>query len=114
MRRAALPALGLLIIVNFLGYAVVGDNGVLSWGDYRRQKSERAVQLAELQAERARLAHRARLLDPRNADPDLAEELVRTEFGYVRPDEVIIPLDGRAAPAAAHAPAAAPAAAPRH
>ena len=105
MRRAALPALGLLIIVNFLGYAVVGENGVLSWGDYRRQKAERAVQLAELQAERARLAHRARLLDPRNADPDLAEELVRTEFGYVRPDEVIIPLDGRAptapAPAAA-------------
>jgi cell division protein FtsB len=114
MRRAALPALGLLIIVNFLGYAVVGDNGVLSWGDYRRQKAERAVQLAELQAERARLAHRARLLDPRNADPDLAEELVRTEFGYVRPDEVIIPLDGRAAPAAASAPAAAPVAAPRH
>jgi len=114
MRRAALPALGLLIIVNFLGYAVIGDNGVLSWGDYRRQKAERAVQLAELQAERARLAHRARLLDPRNADPDLAEELVRTEFGYVRPDEVIIALDGRAAPAAATAPAAAPAAAPRH
>ena len=102
-----MPALGLLIIVNFLGYAVVGENGVLSWGDYRRQKAERAVQLAELQAERARLAHRARLLDPRNADPDLAEELVRTEFGYVRPDEVIIPLDGRAATAAAPAPAAA-------
>ena len=108
MRRAALPALGLLIIVNFLGYAVIGDNGVLSWGDYRRQKAERAVQLVDLQAEKQRLAHRARLLDPRNADPDLAEELVRTEFGYVRPDEVIIPLDGRTAPAA---PAAAPAAA---
>jgi cell division protein FtsB len=106
MRRAALPALGVLVIANFLGYAIVGDNGVLSWGDYRRMKAERAVQLAQLEAERARLAHRSRLLDPRNADPDLAEELVRRELGLVRPDEVVIPIDAAAA-AAATAPAAA-------
>ena len=92
MRRAALPALGVLVIANFLGYAVIGDNGVLSWGDYRRMKAERAVQLAQLEAERARLAHRARLLDPRNTDPDLADEMVRRDLGLVRPDEVIIPI----------------------
>ena len=106
MRRAALPALGVLVIANFMGYAVFGANGVLSWGDYRRLKTERTVELAQLKAERARLAHRSRLLDPRNADPDLAEELVRRELGLVRPDEVVIPLhDGgaaTAAPAAAH------------
>ena len=95
MKRAALPAVGLLVIANFLGYAVVGDNGVLSWGDYRRLKEERAVQLARLEVERARLEHRARLLDPRQADPDLAEELVRRDLGLVRPDEVIIELDDR-------------------
>jgi cell division protein FtsB len=100
MRRAALPALGLLVIANFLGYAIVGDNGVLSWGDYRRIKAERAVELAQLEAERDRLAHRARLLDPRHADPDLAEELVRRELGLVRPDEVIIEIDDPAPPAA--------------
>ena len=93
MKRAALPAVGLLVIANFLGYAIVGDNGVLSWGDYRRLKEERIVQLAQLEAERARLVHRTRLLDPRRADPDLAEELVRRELGLVRPDEVIIELD---------------------
>ena len=106
MRRAALPALGVLVIANFLGYAAIGDNGVLSWGDYRRMKAERAVQLAQLEAERARLAHRARLLDPRNTDPDLAEELVRRELGLVRPDEVVIPIDAATA-AATTAPAAA-------
>ena len=105
IRRAFLPALGLLVIANFVGYAVVGENGVLSWGDYRRQKEERAVQLAQLETEKARLAHRARLLDPRRADPDLAEELVRRELGVVRPDEVIIPLDDEPAVAAASAPA---------
>ncbi len=92
IRRAALPALALLIIANFLGYAIAGPNGVLSWGDYRRLKSERAVELSKLEDERVRLAHRAALLDPKNADPDLAEELVRRELGLVRPDEVIIPL----------------------
>jgi cell division protein FtsB len=93
IRRAALPALAILIIANFLGYAIMGANGILSWGDYRRQKGERLVQLAELNAEKVRLAHRAALLDPQRADPDLADELIRKELGLVRPDEVIIPLD---------------------
>jgi len=93
VRKAALPALAVLIIANFLGYAIVGSNGVLSWGDYRRMKAERTVELAQLNEERARLAHRAQLLDPRKADPDLADEMVRSELGLVRPDEVIIPIE---------------------
>jgi cell division protein FtsB len=92
IRRAALPAVGLLVIANFVGYAVVGDNGVLSWGDYRRLKVERGAQLAELEAEKARLAHRSELLDPSRVDPDYAEELVRRDLGLVRPDEVVIPM----------------------
>ena len=106
MRRAVLPALGMLIIANFVGYAFLGANGVLSWGDYRRLKAEKAIELAQLEQERARLAHRAVLLDPRRADPDLAEELVRRELGLVRPDEVIIEIDD--APAVRSEPAAAP------
>jgi cell division protein FtsB len=92
IRRAALPALALLIIANFLGYAIVGSNGILSWGDYRRQKAQKQVELASLNVERVRLAHRADLLDPRRADPDLADELVRKNLGLVRPDEVVIPV----------------------
>jgi cell division protein FtsB len=94
IRRAALPAVGLLIIAYFLGAAVVGENGVLAWGDYRRAKAERSVRLARLETERARLAHRSQLLDPRSADPDLVEEMLHSQLGLVRPDEVIIPLDG--------------------
>ncbi len=93
IRRAALPAIAVLIIANFLGYAILGSNGILSWGDYRRLKAERSVELVRLDAERARLAHRAELLDPSRADPDLADEMIRGELGLVRPDEVIIPID---------------------
>jgi cell division protein FtsB len=92
IKRAALPALAILIIANFMGYAVVGSNGVMSWGDYRRLKTERQVELVQLNEERARLAHRADLLDPKRADPDLADEMIRRDLGLVRPDEVIIPL----------------------
>lgn len=92
IKRAALPALAVLIIANFLGYAIVGSNGLFSLGDYRRMKVERSVELAQLSEERARLKHRADLLDPRRADPDLADEMVRSELGLVRPDEVIIPI----------------------
>jgi cell division protein FtsB len=92
IRRAAWPAVALLIIANFLGYAIMGGNGVLSWGDYRRQKESKLVELASLQQEKTQLAHRAALLDPRSADPDLADELVRKELGLVRPDEVVIEI----------------------
>jgi len=93
IRRAAIPALAFVLLLYFLGYAIVGDNGILSWGDYRRMKVERNVQLAQLDEEKARLAHRAALLDPRRADPDLADEMVRSELGLVRPDEVIITIE---------------------
>jgi cell division protein FtsB len=92
IKRVALPALGLLIIANFVGYAVVGSNGVMSWGDYRRAKTERSVELARLEAERTRLRHRVQLLDPRGADPDLSDELVRRDLGLVGPNEIIIDM----------------------
>jgi len=94
IRRAAWPAAGMLVIAYFLGAAIVGENGVLAWGDYRRAKAQESAQLAQLEAERARLAHRSQLLDPAHADPDLVEELVRRNLGLVRPDEVILPADG--------------------
>ena len=61
-------------------------------GEYRRLKAELTAELAILDAERIRLAHRTGLLDPRGADVDLADEMIRTELGFVRPDEVIIDL----------------------
>jgi cell division protein FtsB len=95
----------MLVIAYFLGAAIVGENGVLAWGDYRRAKVQESAQLAQLEAERARLAHRAQLLDPAHADPDLVDELVHSQLGMVRPDEVIIAdAPATAQPASAHRP----------
>ena len=90
IRSAAGPALALLVIANFAGYALFGANGLFAWSDYRRALAQRSVELQSVQAERARLDHRVHLLGPR-VDPDYADELIRRETGQVRPDEYIIP-----------------------
>jgi cell division protein FtsB len=93
IRRAALPGLAVVVVGTFAGHAVAGPNGLLAWGGYHRALNERQAELAKLEQEKARLRHRSALLDPRKADPDIADELVRKDLGLVRPDEVIIPLE---------------------
>ena len=93
VKRAAGPAVAILIIANFAGYAVLGPHGLLAWGEYGRSHEARTAELAQLEATRDRMRHRADLLDPKRADPDLADELVRRELGVVRPDEVVVTLD---------------------
>ena len=93
IRRVALPALALIVVGTFAGHAVAGPNGLLAWGGYHRALKERQAELSQLEDQRAQLRHRSALLDPRKADPDMADELVRKDLGLVRPDEVIIPLD---------------------
>ena len=93
IRRVFWPALALIVVGNFAGYAVAGPNGLLAWGGYHRDLEARKTELAKLEAEKVQLRHRSALLDPRSADPDLADEMVRDKLGLVRPDEVIVPLN---------------------
>ncbi|WP_335341003.1 MULTISPECIES: septum formation initiator family protein [Sphingomonas] len=88
-----MPALALLIIGTFAGHAVAGPNGLLALGGYAHDLKARKAELASLEAQRDELRHRSALLDPRKADPDMADEMVRARLGLVRPDEVIVPLD---------------------
>ena len=93
IRRSAAPALALIIVGAFAGHAIAGPNGILAWGGYHRALEQRQAELAQIEQQRAELKHRAQLLDPNKADPDMADELVRKRLGLVRPDEVIIPLN---------------------
>jgi cell division protein FtsB len=93
IRRTALPALAVVVVGTFAGHAIAGPNGLLAWGGYHRDLAQRQIELASLEAERDRLVHRSDLLNPKKADPDLADEMVRKDLGLVRPDEVILPLE---------------------
>ncbi len=92
LRAAAAPAAALIVVAFFGGYALMGPNGALAWGDYSRQLQERQGQLVRVELARDQLAHRVALLDPRQANRDLADELVRRDLGLVQPGEIIIPL----------------------
>ena len=92
LRLALVPAAAFVVIAFFGGYALFGANGALAWGDYAKRLHERRGELAQLEAERVRLANRVALLDPRHADRDFADELTRRELGVVDKDEVIIRL----------------------
>ena len=83
----------LAIIGTFAGHAVAAPNALLALGGYARDLEARRVELAQLEAERDKLRQRSALLDPKKADPDMADELVRRNLGLVRPDEVIVPLE---------------------
>ena len=93
IRRAAMPALAVIVVGTFAGHAIAGPNGILAWGGYHRALQERKSELAQLEQQKAALKHRSQLLDPNRADPDMADELVRKDLGLVRPDEVIVPLN---------------------
>lgn len=92
LRSAAPTAIMMLVIAIFGGYAIVGKNGVLAWGDYSRQLDQQRVELVKLEKQRALLQNRVALLDPKKANPDMADELIRRELGLAHPDEVIVPL----------------------
>ena len=93
LRRAALPALALTVMAFFGGYALFGANGVLAYGEYKRELARKRLDYAALDHSRAELRNRVALLDPHHANPDMVDELVRKDLNVVHPDEVVVPLN---------------------
>ena len=91
LRRAGPPALGLVVIAFFGGYAISGPNGLLAYGVYKRQLAHKHAEYASLAKHRDVLRNRVALLDPHHADPDMVDELVRKQLNVAHPDEVIVP-----------------------
>ena len=85
--------LGLCAFVGLASYMLFGPNGLVAIGDHRTALVERKAELAKLEAQRAALDNRVKLLDPDNVDPDFGGELIRKELGVAAPDEIVIPLD---------------------
>lgn len=92
LRGAAVPAAVFTVLAFFGGYAVLGPNGVLAYGDYKQQLVRRERDYQLLDQRRAVLKNRVALLNPDHANPDMVDEMVRKELNVAHPDEVIVPL----------------------
>jgi cell division protein FtsB len=75
-----------------VGWLLFGSTGLFAWSDYSRSLNARQAELAELRADLAALENRQRLLNPRAADPDLADEIIRRDLNLVHPDDIVVPL----------------------
>ncbi|HWU55422.1 MAG TPA: septum formation initiator family protein [Rhizomicrobium sp.] len=88
-----LPAISLAVVGYFGTYAIWGNRGVLALEDTQAQLGIRQQQLAEVQASRQRLEHRIALMS--HNDPDLVEELARTQLMDGAPNQVAVPRSRR-------------------
>jgi cell division protein FtsB len=84
-----LPAISMAVVGYFGTYAIWGNRGILALEDTQAQLGIRQQQLAEVQASRQRLEHRIALMS--HNDPDLVEELARTQLMDGAPNQVAVP-----------------------
>jgi len=84
-----LPAITLAVVGYFGAYAIWGNRGILALEDTQAELGVRQQQLADVQANRQRLEHRIALMS--NNDPDLVEELARTQLMDAAPNQVAVP-----------------------
>ncbi|WP_231639295.1 septum formation initiator [Sphingomonas profundi] len=85
---AAAPTVAILVVAVFAGFALLGTNGLLSLGGYRKQLEVRKVELTRYEAERARLQNQKRLIE--RGDPDFADELVRRNTDMIDRNEYMV------------------------
>ena len=88
------PAISLAVVGYFGTYAVWGNRGVLALEDTQAQLGVQQQQLAELQTNRQRLEHRIALMEKNGGDPDLVEELARTQLMDGANNQVAVPRAG--------------------
>ena len=83
-----------LVCLLFMGATVLaGPSGLLAWSENNRLLAEHQRELQVLAVQRDELRNRVALLDPRQVDPDMAGELLRSNLNVVHPDEMVMLLD---------------------
>lgn len=92
-RESMAQTLALLALLVIGGLGIAGPSGILAWTENARLLDERKSEVTRLRAERDQLRNRVELLDPKQADPDLVGELLRSELNVAHPDELVIPRD---------------------
>lgn len=88
------PALTVAVVGYFGAYAVWGNRGILALEDTQARLGIQQEALAQLQDNRARLERRIALMEDNGADPDLVEELARTQLMDGAPNQVAVSRAG--------------------
>jgi cell division protein FtsB len=89
--QAVFPVISAAVIGYFGYYAIWGERGLLALDKTQIQLSEAQGQLSQLDDQRGRLEHRIQLL--KQGDPDLVEELARTQLMDGAQGQVAVPRD---------------------
>lgn len=98
IRRAMAPGLIFLTLAYFAYHAIQGNHGLLALGELERELVTLQVEAVAVSAERQALEQLVEGLRPEAVDPDLLEERARAVLGFIRADEVILPLPKTGAP----------------
>jgi len=89
----ALPMVCLCGVAYFTYHILSGQYGLLALPVYQHHKAELLMRAETLARDIRYYENRIALLNPAELDPDIAEELVRRQLGYVAPDDILVPLE---------------------
>ena len=78
----------------FVWHATNGQRGLKAKAEYKRQMKDMAVQLSDLQAQKARWSRRVELMRGKTIDRDILEEEARIVLGRLGNDDLIVMLPG--------------------
>jgi cell division protein FtsB len=90
-----LPAVTLAVVGYFGSHGIWGERGLLALEDAQAHLSLKQQELDGLTQNRARLEHRIALMGQANPDPDLVEELARTQLMDGAPNQVAVSRQAR-------------------
>ena len=89
--RPHIPIAIMAALIFYFGWqALTGDRGLLTWTNRNETLAARSAELKKLQAERAELEVRARLLRDSSLSRDLLEERARSLLGLSDPRDYVI------------------------
>jgi len=88
---AVLPAISVAVISYFGYYAIWGERGYLALNETQARLAIAQGQFDRIDDQNRRLEHRILLLKAGSADPDLVEELARTQLMDGAPGQVAVP-----------------------
>ncbi|MGB0921849.1 MAG: FtsB family cell division protein [Alphaproteobacteria bacterium] len=89
--KAVAVPLGCATMLSYFGYhAVNGGYGILSWMETSDRLAVLEAEKASAEAERDLLQAKVARLRPESIDPDLLDQEVRRNLGYIGERELII------------------------